>query len=396
MIAFSAVILRAAPQHELRLRPDAPSARRSEEVTLAMDLSLDESQQILVDTFSEMLEKECPTTHVREHEESGFSPSLWARYCELGANVMGLPEATGGLEMSLLELGLVAQESGKALAPVPFIETAVAGRLLARISPEDPVLDAILAGEPAVSIVLPRPHAVLGTSKVAGGRELVSFGSLVPTVLFLDDAGLHIAENGEKRRSQRLKDIGSGALAHWSLDPARDARTLATGEEARAAMRRADAEWKLLAGFWQTGLAQRALSIGAAYARERVQFGVPIGGFQAIAHPLAECAIRTDGAELLCQEAAWADTDDPIRFEMLASMAFTWASQTAIGAADRSLHTHGGYGFSNEYDIQLFYRRARALASIAGGVQEELQTVAELCFDRDGSGQAESLLGGAN
>jgi hypothetical protein len=308
---------------------------------------------------------------------------------------MGLPEANGGLEMSLLELGLVALESGKALAPVPFLEIAVAGRLLARVAPEDPILGAIAAGEPAVSIVLPRPNAVLGTAKTSGGRHLVPFGSVVPATLFLDDAGLHVAENGAARRSERLTDVGSGALAHWSLDPASDARTLATGDEARSAMRRADAEWKLLAGFWQTGLAQRALAIGAEYARERIQFGVAIGGFQAIAHPLAECAIRVDGAELLCQEAAWADTDDPVRFEMLASMAFVWATQTAIGAADRSLHTHGGYGFSTEYDIQLFYRRARALASIAGGTKEELQTVAERCFDRDGSGKADSLLGGA-
>ena len=75
-------------------------------------------------------------------------------------------------------------------------------------------------------------------------------------------------------------------------------------------------------------------------------------------------------------------------------MAFAWGSQTAIRNADVALHTHGGYGFSTEYDIQLFYRRARALSSIAGGATEELQTVAKLCFDRDGSGQAESLLGG--
>ena len=72
-----------------------------------MDLSLDESQQILVDTFSEMLEKECPTTHVRDCEETGFSSVLWNQYCELGANIMGLPEANEGLEMSLLDLGLV-------------------------------------------------------------------------------------------------------------------------------------------------------------------------------------------------------------------------------------------------------------------------------------------------
>lgn len=360
-----------------------------------MDLSLDESQQILVDTFSEMLEKECPTTHVRDHEDTGFSESLWAQYCELGANAMGLPEAAGGLEMSLLDLGLVANLSGRALAPVPFLEVATVGRLLAKVAPEDAALGALAGGVPAASIALPRPNAVLGTSTTSGGRSLIPFGTIADQVVALDGDTLYVAENGASRRSERVQDIGAGALAHWNLDRASDARILASGDEAVAAMRRADAEWKLLAGFWLTGIAQRALTIGSDYARERIQFGVPIGGFQAIAHPLAECAIRIDGAELLAQEAAWADTADPDRFEMLCSMAFAWGSQTAIRTADIALHTHGGYGFSTEYDIQLFYRRARALSSIAGGAKEELQTVAELCFDRDGSGKAASLLGGA-
>ena len=151
-------------------------------------------------------------------------------------------------------------------------------------------------------------------------------------------------------------------------------------------------EWKLLSAFWLVGLARRALEIGADYARERIQFGVPIGAFQGIAHPLAECAIRVDGAELLCWEAAWAHTEEPRRFPLLASMAFSWASQTALLTTDRSLHTHGGYGFSTEYDIQLYFRRARALSSLAGGAREELQAVAERCLDPESS---ELLLGRA-
>jgi alkylation response protein AidB-like acyl-CoA dehydrogenase len=360
-----------------------------------MDLSLDESQQILVDTFSEMLEKECPTTHVRDCEGSGFSPVLWDRYCELGANIMGLPESADGLEMSLLELGLVATRSGHALAPVPFVETAVAGRLLAALDETDSLLGDIAEGKPSISIALPRPHAVLGTGRSGGGRSMVSFGAIAEHVIAIEENELMVVADPDARRSARLDDLGDGALAYWSLAKGADTRTLASGEAAHRAMTRASAEWKLLAAFWLVGISQRALAIGADYARERIQFGVPIGGFQGIAHPLAECAIRTDGAELLAWEAAWADTEEPNRFEMLASMAFAWASQTAIRTADVSLHTHGGYGFSTEYDIQLYYRRARALSSIGGGSKEELQSVAELCFDSDGSGSAESLLGGA-
>jgi alkylation response protein AidB-like acyl-CoA dehydrogenase len=76
-------------------------------------------------------------------------------------------------------------------------------------------------------------------------------------------------------------------------------------------------------------------------------------------------------------------------------MAFVWASQTALRTADVSLHTHGGYGFSEEYDIQLYYRRAAALPSVAGGPREELQSVAELCFDTDASACGEARVRGA-
>ena len=362
-----------------------------------MDLSLDESQQILVDTFSEMLEKECPTTLVRECESSGFSPHLWDRYCELGANVMGLPESSGGLEMSLLELGLVATRSGHVLAPVPFMEIAAAGRLLAGLGAEDSLVAEIAEGKPSLSLEIPRTQAILGTTRSSGGRTLVPFGSITENVIAADADGLYLVSGAEQRRSAHGVDLGSSAMAHWNLsrEGGTEARVLAQGEAAEKALARAHAEWKLLAAFWLVGVAQRSLAIGADYARERIQFGVPIGGFQGIAHPLAECAIRVDGAELLAWEAAWADTEDPARFEMLCAMAFSWASQTAIRTADISLHTHGGYGFWTEYDIQLYYRQARAISSIGGGSREELQRVAELCFDSDGSGAADALLGGA-
>lgn len=345
-----------------------------------MDLSLDESQAILVDTFSEMLAKECPSAHVRECESTGFSAALWARYCELGAHVMGLPEALGGLDMGLLELGLVAAESGRVLAPVPFMEISTVGRLLAGIAPNDPLLASLSEGRPSISLVIPRPAAVLGTAAGTAG-ELVPYGSIADAVLVLTGDELLVLDAADARRSEHVRDIGSGALAPWDVTPSANARVLATGDSARAAMARAAAEWSLLASFWLLGIARRALEIGSDYARERIQFGVPIGSFQSIAHPLAECAIRVDGAELLCWEAAWAHAEDPARFDLLAAMAFVWSAQTAMRTADVSLHTHGGYGFSTEYDIQLYFRRARALASIAGGAQEGLQTVARRVAD---------------
>jgi len=203
---------------------------------MSMDLSLDESQQILVGTFSEMLEKECTTTHVREREDTGFFAELWDRYCSLGANVMGLPEEAGGLDMSLLELGLVATQSGRALAPVPFVEVAVAGRLLARVSQGDALLGAIAEGQPAASLAIPRPNAILGTRCSVGSRKVVPFGSIVDAVLVLENDTLFAVESADARDSVRLRDLGSGALAHWGVESSASPRVLASGGAATKAM----------------------------------------------------------------------------------------------------------------------------------------------------------------
>lgn len=349
-----------------------------------MNLALDESQQILVQTFSDLLARECRSGDVRECEALGHSPKLWSRYVELGAMAMGMPEASGGLGLGLLELGLVAGCSGRALAPVPFSEVAAAGRIVAALAAEDALAARIAAGEVVLSLAPIRTQAIAGTSASAGEAILVPAGAVVDGVLALEGEDLVLYETVAGQRPPRVVEVGSGAHAFWTLGAAegRGRRVLAQGETAVAAYALGLAEWKLLTAFALVGLARAALEQGAQYAKERVQFGVPIGSFQAIAHPLADCATRVDGAELLCWEAAWARDAEPDRFDVLASMAFVWAGQTAQRTASVSLHTHGGYGFSLEYDIQLAYRRAFAWPLAAGGTREERARVAASMLGR--------------
>jgi alkylation response protein AidB-like acyl-CoA dehydrogenase len=349
-----------------------------------MDLALDETQESIVGTFADLLARECPTTHVRESEDMGFSEKLWRHYVELGACAMGLSEEHGGLGLGLLELGLVAMASGRALAPVPFIEVAVAGRLLAALDVDAALVQSLAEGEALAALVLRRDHAVAGSSRLGAGQYIVPFGSVVDHLVYLADGDVAIASRESAEVSPRLEDVGAGAHAVWEIPRGRSA-TIAAGGGARVLYERAELEWKLLAGFWLVGMAREAVEIGGRYALERSQFGNPIGAFQAVAHPLADAATRVDGAELLAYEAAWAFDAEPSRFPALASMAYAWASQTAQIATGASLHTHGGYGVSVEYDIQLFYRRARSLSQVAGSAREELQSVADRCFSSDPS-----------
>jgi alkylation response protein AidB-like acyl-CoA dehydrogenase len=133
--------------------------------------------------------------------------------------------------------------------------------------------------------------------------------------------------------------------------------------------------WKLLTAAALVGIADAAKDLGVAYVKEREQFGVPIGSFQAVQHGLADLPVAIDGGRLLTHKAAWAldnvvdglldwanndITDGPA----LATMALLFAADAAVMATDRSLHYHGGYGFAEEYDIQMYYRRARGWSLI--------------------------------
>jgi len=352
-----------------------------------MDLRLDESQELLASSFADFFAGECPTSHVRDCEAVGFSPELWKQFAELGAPGMGLSEEAGGLGMGLLELGLVAAACGRAVAPLPFAEVAVANRVIAPFLVGDSLLERLAGGEERIGIALPG-----GALPGEPGRHLASYGAVVEHVVGLDGEELVLVSGAGGRETERLPELGSGAPAIWNLGQASggERRVLATGAEAVSAFERGVTEWKLLAAFALVGIAQRALEIGVEYAKERIQFQVAIGSFQSIAHPLADCATRVDGAELLAWEAAWADVEEPARFEELAAMAYVFASQTAQLTTSVSLHTHGGYGFSEEYDIQLYYRRACAWSLIGGGARDGLVDVA----DRRFGGAASAAQGG--
>ncbi|MBA2282243.1 MAG: acyl-CoA dehydrogenase, partial [Acidimicrobiia bacterium] len=172
-----------------------------------------------------------------------------------------------------------------------------------------------------------------------------------------------------------VENLGSMPLADVAVPPG--AVELAQGPAALAAHDAAIDEWLALTAAALVAVGARGLELGVEYVKERRAWGVPIGSFQAISHRLADSAAALDGARLLAHEAAWAHDDDPARAAELAAMAFAFAYESARDATYRSLHFHGGYGFMLEYDIQLYYRRARAWATVYGGPREAYRRVTD-------------------
>ncbi len=337
----------------------------------SMDLRPSPEQQQLVDAFAALYAAQAPSATVREAEPLGFDPELWARLRETGAVEMAVPEDQGGWGASLLDLALVAEQHGRAVAPAPLVEAQVAARLLARLGAD--VLPAVLSGERLVTLAL-RPAR-------DGQLPLVPAGAVAQQVVALDGDRLVLVD---VPAGVRLVD-NSGCLPLADLLVPADATVLAQGEAAVEAYAKALDEWRVLTAAALAGIAARALEIGVAYVKERHAFGQPIGAFQGVAHRLADRACEVDGAELLAREAAWAAAEEPERAAELAAMAFGFAAETARDTTYHALHFHGGYGFMLEYDVQLYFRRARAWANVLCEPKAAYRRVSDVRFAIAGS-----------
>jgi alkylation response protein AidB-like acyl-CoA dehydrogenase len=338
-----------------------------------VDLSLSDDQEQLVEAFRAFFTKECPPAVVRAGEETGgFDRSLWVAFGALGGPAMGVGAASGGGGATLLDLELVAEQYGAALAPIPFVEGLVAGRVLTaggestrgftdRLNDEPPAL-ATIALHPARD----------------GQARLVPAGAVATMVVGIDDGDLVVIE-AEPPATGPVRNLGDLSIADRSLRS--DGRAVvASGTRARELHQRALDEWRVLTAGALVGLADAALTLGVEYAKQRHQFGVPIGSFQSLAHGLADAATAVDGARLLTREAAWAADEAEPNAAALAGMAFLFAARSAQRTSATSLHVHGGYGFTLEYDIQLYHRRAKAWPLLLGDPRRGALHLADVLF----------------
>lgn len=321
-----------------------------------MDLRLSDEQEQLVDSVRRLLARSSSPQAVREAEPSGFDPALWSDLAEIGIVPMGVPTDVGGWGGSLLDLVLVAEEAGRAVAPAPVVEAATAARLLARL-PAPAAADVLATAVDGTRLI------TLALRPVERGRaDLVPAGRVADAAVMVRGDDVVLVELDGRRVP--AANIGSLPLA--DVEDVGEPTVLASGDAALAAFDAAVDDWLTLTAATLVGIAARAIEIGVAYATERMAWGRPIGSFQAMSHPFADAATAADGARLLAQKAAWAEDSEPGRRAELAALAFAFAAETARDATYHSLHAHGGYGFMLEYDIQLYFRRARACAAVFG------------------------------
>jgi alkylation response protein AidB-like acyl-CoA dehydrogenase len=331
------------------------------------DFSLADEQQAVREAFAEFFEKESPPARVRGSEPLGFDRELWEQLVGLGGLTMGLPVEAGGDGAGLVELALVAEEHGRRLAPVPFVDAAVAARLLARVGGAEDWLAGVVGGSRLVTVSL-RPGA---------GHQLVPAGAVCDGVIGHDGSSLVLV--ADDTPPPLVPNHGSAPVAWWDLSGSHGSRVaLRDGTEAASLHRGAVGEWKLLTAAALVGLSSGVLDMAAEHARTRYAFGVPIGSFQGVSHRLADVLIGVEGARRLVWKAAWFADHEPHASPRLLTSAWIHACDVATKAVTQCLHVHGGVGFTLESDVQLFFRRAKGWTALAGDPRRDLQELAAL------------------
>lgn len=340
-----------------------------------MEHSFTEEQSQFRDIVARFCRDESPTASVRSVAESelGFDPGIWKKLCQqVGVVGIHIPEERGGGGFGPVELGIVMEEFGRSLLPVPYFSTAVlAGTTIASIDDaavRDELMGPLVVGERITTLALDAAHGwpgcsvSLSGSRVSGSLRGVLDAAAADTLLILVRdgeaatlCGLDLHDSGVAVRTRRTMD-GTRRLADVSLDSA-PARILG---ELSASQIRAIYDTALVAlSNEMVGGAQALLRSTLEYTRVRFQFGRPIGSFQALKHRLADLHVDVELAKVAAWGAALAlaSGDEP---SVNASLAKFTTSDAYVAAALEAIQLHGGIGFTWEQDTHLWYRRAKS------------------------------------
>jgi alkylation response protein AidB-like acyl-CoA dehydrogenase len=371
-----------------------------------MDLGLTEEQELLRNSARDFLEKECPESYVRqmEEDEKGYSPEVWRKMAELGWQGLMIPEQYGGAGFGFLDLIVLLEEFGRALVPGPFIPTMVAASAILEGGSEQQkqeILPKVASGDLIMTLAFTEPSARFDAEGVETraekqGEEYVLSG----TKLFVSDA--HVADrlvvvartggSGTEGISlflvdrtspgisiEVLKTIASDKQCEVKLENVRVPAANLIGAEGQGwpIMEKVIRKATCMEMAYLVGLAQMDFEISVNYAKERVQFGRPIGSFQAIQHKAADMVTDVDGARFIMYRAAWAVAENEPDADMQVSMAKAWVSDATRRVVAHGQQIHGGIGFTKDYKIQLFFRRQKKGELMWGDGDYHREKVAE-------------------
>jgi alkylation response protein AidB-like acyl-CoA dehydrogenase len=327
-----------------------------------VNFDFSDDQQAIKRTARDFLGDRFKPERVRELAEAGrYDEDGWREMCELGWAGIFIDEEYGGQGLGIVELVILMEELGYALAPVPYLSNAAAGLALQVAGTDEQRarwLPGIASGE---------VRGTVGLLRDGEARLVPDADSAAVIVLFGSEGGFVVEPAAVEVESLATIDLTR-----------RFARVRADGGESLAG--NGDAQHRIATAVAAelTGVAQRAMEMAVEYARERKQFGRPIGSYQAVSHRCAQMLLEVEGARSATYYAAWCADAEPDTLPLAASMAKAYASDAGWRVTASSLQVHGGIGFTWEHDLHFFLKRAKADGLLYGSARDHRERVAQL------------------
>jgi alkylation response protein AidB-like acyl-CoA dehydrogenase len=341
-----------------------------------MDFGLTDDQREIQRTARDLLSERARPERVREHAEAGTTDrELWRELSELGWPGIAVSEEHGGQGLGRIELSILCEELGRSLAPVPFLASAMAATLIEQ------------SGTPAQrerwlpSLAVGEITGALGVA-VDGTAELVIGGVDAEVIVLVED----------DRTGRLLAREQADVTPVASIDPTRSSARVSAGEDAGEPLGgdvAGGVDRALVAVSAElVGVCDRALEMTVAYVKERKQFGVPVGAFQAVSHRCAQMLLETENARSTAAFAAWTADADPEQLAEAAAMAKAASSEAAREVTASAIQAHGGIGFTWEADVHWLYKRAQLDAALLGGPKRHRAELAAILAEKVGASAA--------
>jgi len=334
-----------------------------------MDFGLTDDQRDIQRTARDLLAERATFARVREHAEAGTTDeALWKELCELGWPGIAISEEHGGQGLGTIELAILCEELGRTVAPMPFLASAMAACVIEQAgSPEqrERWLPGLASGETIGALA----------GAVDGTAELVVSGAEADVIELVEEDG-----------SGRLLTPADAEVSKVAaIDPTRSAARVSAGDGAGEALEDGCpglGRALVAVSAELVGVSERALEMTVAYVKDRKQFGVPVGAYQAVSHRCAQMLLDTERARSTTAFAAWTADADPEGLAEAAAMAKAAASDAGREVTASAIQAHGGIGFTWEADVHWLFKRAQVDAALLGGAKRHRARVASILADR--------------
>jgi len=375
-----------------------------------LDFGFSEEQEMLRDAAKRFLADNCPTTYVRKMmaHETAHDTDFWKKLVELGWPGLLIPEQYGGQGGSFLDMTVIAEEAGKALVPGPFFTAALLGAPLAiegcSEEQKKDILPRMAKGEFIGTLALAEASGRFDADGVQlkaskSGNDYVISGEkfFVPDAHVANAMAVALRTSGSGEKGVTLVIVPTNApgvtitqlktvdmtrrLCHVKFDNVKTSTLLGKEGEGWPILRRVLDVATAALSAEMVGTAQKALDMSVDYAKTRVQFGKPIGSFQAVKHKCVDMMVAVENARSLTYYACWTVDEKTAEASTAVPMAKAYASDMAKNVTSEAIQVHGGIGFTWEHDMHLFHRRALAGEANLGNAPVHRESVAKALLD---------------